>query len=385
MMHHHRGFGVVTFGVFAAMACADSKSQNGPGTPGTGGCSGAACGLGGAGVGGTLIGTGGGAGGAMPGGGMGGIAGTSTGGQPEACTPLKLAQGTSSPDGITALHSPSADAFGDVYGSGIALADGYVYFDYKSELMRVSAMGGAPQSLHAVKDLNVVFFVIGGELVWIEQDPNTMAYGISKVPVTATDSTAPTVVASAIDTPDVYATDAKAVYFSNRDKNIVYRAPLDGSGVTSLTTNAEPLGAVVVGGTYYFLDFSNRLMSVPTSGGTATALVNIQFGGNMAADGSTLYWSDTSDETVNRWAPGDKNPTVLAMFALLEGAGSIAVEKGDVYYTPQGFGCGGIGRVPADGSKVTRIANGFDSPSGIAVDADNVYVVAWNGVFKSHR
>jgi hypothetical protein len=212
-----------------------------------------------------------------------------------------------------------------------------------------------------------------------------MAYGISKVSVTATDSTAPTVIASAIDAPDVYATDATAVYFSNRDKKVVYRAPLDGSGVTTVTTNAEPLGAVIVGNTYYFLDFSDRLMSVSTSGGQATALASIQFGGTMVADGTTLYWSDTSDETVNRWAPADKNPTVLAMFAPLDGAGAIAVEKGDIYFTPEGFGCGGVGRILADGSKVTRVATGFDSPSDVAVDADNAYVVAWNGVFKFHR
>jgi hypothetical protein len=105
----------------------------------------------------------------------------------------------------------------------------------------------------------------------------------------------------------------------------------------------------------------------------------------MLAEGTTLYFNDTSDETINRWAPGDKNPTVLAMFDFLDGAGDFAVKNGDVYYTQEGFGCGGVNRIPGDGSKGSLVANGFDSASSVVADADNVYVVAWNGVFKFHR
>jgi hypothetical protein len=317
---------------------------------------------------------------------MGGASGSSgVTATPGQCTPLQLTAGATSPDGITALHSPSPNHFGNPYGGAIALAGGYVYFDYDTEFMRVPVMGGAPESIHGVQETLFAFFVIGTDLVWFEQDPQTMAYRISKLPVTATDSTAPTVVASSIDAPDVYATDATAVYFSNRDKKIVYRAPVDGSGVTMVTTNAEPLGAVVVGNTYYFLDFSDQLMSVPTTGGQATALASIQFGGTMVADGSTLYWSDTSDEVIDRWAPGDKAPTVIATFEPLDGAGELAANKGDVYFTPEGFGCGGVSRISASGGSAMLVANGFDSPGDVALDADTAYVVAWNGVFKFHR
>ena len=379
--------GCVVMGGFGIAGC--SSSHPGPSSQGnSGGCQGAQCvtSAGGGGGGGAA-----GSGGASGGGGMpgtGGSAGTGAGGTTvqSSCMVLKLAQGTTAPDGVLALHAPPADAFGNVYGGGIAVADGYVYFDFKAQLTRVPVGGGAPQAIHTTSRLGEPFFVIDGNVVWIDQNPMTMAYSILKVPASSSGSGTPSVVASAIDPPDVVAWDSTAIYFSNRDKSVFYKAPLDGSGATQLTTNVQPLGAVAAGGNLYWIDDkTSQVMSIPTTGGQTTALVSVFFGGPMVAEGSTLYWNDTSNESINRWSPGDKNPTKIASFEILNGAGSIAVNRGDVYYTPEGFGCGGIGRIPGDGSRGSTFAKDFDSPSGVALDADSVYVVAWNGVFKVHR
>lgn len=377
---HRRIFAFVAFG---AAACSSSGSKNSE-TTGTGGCTGTQCTSSG---GSTSLGSGGaisGSGGATASGGAttsdGGS--SSTGGQSGGgCEQLSLTAGMTGPNGILALHDPGG-AFGFPYGNEIATDGSFVYFTFNSEFTRVPIGGGAPQSIQPLKGSSSTFFVIGGNVVWIEQDPTSMAYGILKVPVSATDSTSPSSVASMIDEPDVVTSDATAIYFSNRDKKIVYRAPLDGSGVTQLATNAEPLGAVVANDTYYWIDFSNEVMSVPTSGGTPSSLAAVMFGGPMAAEGSALYWTDTSDEVVDRFTPGDKSPTVLATFGPLDGAGAIAVENGDVYFTPEGFGCGGVQRIPKDGSAVTLVVNGLDSPSDLALDAKNGYVVASNGVFQ---
>lgn len=374
--------GCVMVGSLGISGCSDSHpSQGSPGN--SGGCQGTQCvpGSGGTGAGGAAGSAG------MPG--TSGSAGTGAGGAtvpPSSCMVLKLAQGTTAPDGVLALHAPPADAFGDVYGGGIAVADGYVYFDFKAQLTRVPVAGGAPQPIHSTSRVGEPFFVIDGNVVWIDQDPMTMAYSILKVPASSSGSGTPSVVASAIDTPDVLAWDSTAIYFSNRDKSIFYKAPLDGSGATQLIANVLPLGAVAAGGNLYWIDDkASQVMSIPTTGGQTTALVSVFFGGPMVAEGSTLYWNDTSDEAINRWSPGDKSPTKLASFEFLNGAGSIAVSRGDLYYTPEGFGCGGIGRIPGDGSRGSTFAKDFDSPSGVALDADSVYVVAWNGVFKVHR
>ncbi len=381
MTYDHRK--IFVFVALGVAACSSSGSK-GSGAADAGGCTGTQCTASG---GSTTVGSGGalsGSGGAPATGGVAETGGesSSTGGQSSGgCDVLSLTAGMTGPNGILALHDPGG-IFGDPYGNDIAVDGSFVYFTFNSEFTRVPIGGGAAQSIQPLKGLGLKFFVIGGDVVWIEQDQTSLVSDILKVPVTASDSTTPTVVANMIDEPDVITSDATAIYFSNRDKKIVYRAPLDGSGVTQLATNAEPLGAVVANGTYYWIDFSDEIMSVATSGGTPNSLAAAMFGGPMAAEGSSLYWTDTSDETVDRFAPGDKNPTVLATFGALDGAGAISVENGDVYFTPQGFGCGGVQKIPKDGSAVSVVVNGLDSPSDVAVDGTNGYVVASNGVFQ---
>jgi hypothetical protein len=158
--------------------------------------------------------------------------------------------------------------------------------------------------------------------------------------------------------------------------------------VQTVVQNVEIEGDLVVGTDFYWMDFNtNQLTRVPVTGGTPTALTEIFFGGPMAADGNTIYWYDTSYDGIEKWNPGDKQPTELRHFSTFaddEPNDDIVVSNGYVYWSG-GFGCVGMYRMKTDGTEGKLLAQGFGLGGPFAIDDQYVYAAGDNGIFRMAR
>jgi hypothetical protein len=233
-------------------------------------------------------------------------------------------------------------------------------------------------------------FVRGTDLVWVEEGSSGAAPArILKAPI-ASDSAAPTELGQIAPTSEYIIGDAVSVYWEDRQAHTIQRAMMDGSGTRTVVSNVEIKGDVVVGTDLYWLDFNkSQLVRVPVTGGTPTPLASVNFGGLMAADGSTVFWADQSSETIEKWSPGDTHSTVLKSFGSsgndspTSGAG-IAADSGFVYWLG-GLGCIGIYRMRNDGTGAKLLGQGFDLAYDFALDAQYAYVLADNGIFRVVR
>jgi hypothetical protein len=153
----------------------------------------------------------------------------------------------------------------------------------------------------------------------------------------------------------------------------------------NIATDAQPNGMVLQANDLYWLDFNtDHLERTPAAGGQSEQLIEIFFGGMMAADSDAVYWADSSDESINRWAIGATSSTVLANLDLFDDADGLLVDNGTVYYA-KGFGCTQVFQVQSDGSSKALLAQGFNEVGLIGVDATHLYLSATDGVYRVDR
>jgi hypothetical protein len=120
-------------------------------------------------------------------------------------------------------------------------------------------------------------------------------------------------------------------------------------------------------------DGSAVLMSVPTTGGTPAVLFTPAAGNSiedLAADADNVYFA-TTDGLVAQLPLAGGTPVTLAT-AQGNPVSAIALDAQYVYWGNPG---GDVVKTPIGGGAVTTLATGQHSPTGVAVDADNVYWV----------
>jgi Carboxypeptidase regulatory-like domain len=143
-----------------------------------------------------------------------------------------------------------------------------------------------------------------------------------------------------------------------------------------------PSGGIAVTASQVVFGFSagpDKLLSVGLQGGAITTLTSLGTIRSIGADGTSAYWIDTANATLNR-APL-AGGTVATLATGLFSAVSLRVTAGSLLFSDGGppsgcclqTGMGSVKSVPLGGGAITTVLAGLDAP--VALDADAVHLV----------
>jgi hypothetical protein len=167
------------------------------------------------------------------------------------------------------------------------------------------------------------------------------------------------------------AVDATHVFWS--DGAEIFAAPIGGGAASTLATGQVAVAGLAADGTsVYWTDVTaGTVMKVSLSGGAPTTLVSGQHSPDaIAVDAASVYWTTyIPGGAIAKVPVGGGAVTTLA--AGQPYAGAIAIDSASAYWTTVDPGV--VAKVSLDGGAITTIASGQDIPSGIAVDATSVY------------
>lgn len=207
----------------------------------------------------------------------------------------------------------------------------------------------------------------------------------------------PVVVADAQDGAFGVAVDDTHVFWSTQGSRRVLRAPKSG-GEAELVAESTP-GSVVFTPTFLAVTATHAvwinyesgtlqdgmaLIAAPKAGGAAAGFAENSPDANsgLAADGDRFWFANFGVNAVRSAQLGQSYANVS------EGQSNpaqVAVDDAFVYWTNQSESAdnGGVMRAPRDGSAAAEdLAPEIESATGIALDADAVYVTAGSGIHR---
>jgi hypothetical protein len=270
----------------------------------------------------------------------------------------------------------------DIFGADLAgVADGQVYyvdFDDEQVLKRMPVAGGAGTVVGPIGS-NAPYLRGNDLILWWERPGSTGPYRLLSAPLS--DLTATKVLADDVMNGEALQADATHAYYATRAPSNVYRVPLAG-GVPPevLVAGGSPLGSILHQGFYFWLDVSSRgLERLPVGGGTRERLTEVFFGGPMAAEGTTIFWGDTSLMTVEKWSQGG------GRVKLTSGDPTSMVAADGVLYWLNGFINGSLRSVKADGTDAKTLLCGLDSPGLVFLDGEYLVLSAAPGILRVKR
>jgi len=246
-----------------------------------------------------------------------------------------------------------------------------------SGIMKIAKSGGTPEWLVPVQSKFLARVAIAnGELYYaaFEAKPDG---AIMKVPVSG--GTPVTVVGSR-DYPDSVAVDSTSVYWSEGLPGwALAKAPLTGGAAVLLAQSADGdhrgarAIAVDSSGLYWTVsqhDASGKEAALMKSGlqaGPATSLVSgLLEPWGILLNASDVYWTDVSDYTVNKVPSSGGGVVVLATG---ESASDLAIQGDSIYWGNSSA----IRKMPVAGGTPVSIVTGQTNPGGVNVDDASVY------------
>ena len=182
------------------------------------------------------------------------------------------------------------------------------------------------------------------------------------------------------------------VYWANGNfpNGAVNSVPTQGGASTQIAATDEPIGIAVDAHNIYWSTFGSSnnpvgtIVRRPLAGGaTITLASGLSTVGPIAIDADDVYWTDCLGSVASVPIAGGSVRTLLTAqynvplnTELDETPAGIAVSDGRIYWTSTPLAGGGpslISSMSVDGGAVTVLASPVTRPSGIAVDADDVY------------
>ncbi|WP_067862015.1 hypothetical protein [Nocardia shimofusensis] len=166
----------------------------------------------------------------------------------------------------------------------------------------------------------------------------------------------------------------KTLFVAESTAGTVVAVSEDGAVDPLVTGLSSPFDVVVDGDTLYISESgAGRIVTAPTSGGTATPLVipGLSAPSYIAISGDTLFIVDSG--TVYAVPKVGGTPEVL--LEDLGNAGGIAVYNGQVYVTINSM-TGSVVSVPVTGGTPTTVVSGLTNPLAIAADNGTLYITS---------
>jgi hypothetical protein len=317
-------------------------------------------------------------------------------------TPSSRCSGTCAPGGcLTTLASlqnqPSAIAVRDssVYWttSGPCPADGGDCKDYGTVVM-APVGGGQVKTLASKQNLPWAIVADGESVYWVDDNA---AGAVLRAPLGGGDLTT---LASGQNNPDSIAVDATNVYWTTAgtlaqgnvmaSTGTVMEVPLAGGKAKALASEQNLPHGIVVQGTSLFwategletgAAASGTVMSVSLTSGKVSTIASAENAVSLAADSESVYWTNAGsvpyDGTVVKYSRAKKAVTSLATGQSLPSG--IALDAQNVYWLTEAgdvLRCSlkdGCPKDPEGGTAPTLLASGQNGPVSIAVVESSVY------------
>jgi hypothetical protein len=194
--------------------------------------------------------------------------------------------------------------------------------------------------------------------------------GILRLPVSAPGDTPVTMVAgaapieAAIDADDIYWVDAGVA-----GQTTIMRAPLTATGQagTMLASQAGPPGPFTVAGGFVYFATGTVVSRVPTAGGAVQMVSTTVEPRGLAANADALFFTEFSDETIQRVSLAGTLPATPAFFKLAYAVPTAIVMNGGDLYFDDWFG--GVEYLPiAAPTTGKRFSDGCGGPFAAACE-----------------
>jgi len=171
--------------------------------------------------------------------------------------------------------------------------------------------------------------------------------------------------------PSDVAVDATYVYFGQTNGSGLYRVPIGGGTVDTLTQSPNA-NAIAIDSNNLYTVGGGSVWQEAKAGGTAQLLISAEGGAlRIAVDASYVYFTEALNPGFVKRLPIGGN-TLTTLVSNLNQPQGIAVDANFVYLTTL---AGELSKVPLAGGTVTPIATGLNAPSSIALDSTTIYWV----------
>jgi hypothetical protein len=288
--------------------------------------------------------------------------------------------------------------------STIVVSNGVVYwtdYDTGGSVMSVPTSGGVPHTIAANQDYPWNLAVDDNNVYWTNYNnvnADTLGGSTQNAALLQTSLAGGTIttLAMGLETPFGIAVDATDVYWTAFATDFVKKVPIGGGTVTILANSLNgPTYITASGGEVYWTDYgggtvkkTSTTIGAPTSGTVLVPAADNYFPLGLAVNGSSVYFAansggPNSGEILSVPTGGGTVTTIAAgqiqggPWALTTDATNVywtnvkgATNNGSLYLAPLA-GCGTSTSCPTD---LTPGTEGIDAPTGVAVDADGVYV-----------
>jgi hypothetical protein len=275
--------------------------------------------------------------------------------------------------GLELLHP--ADRF-EVYV--LDADDEWVYFVEGEQLRRVLLAGGAVETLGPLVG-SWVRRLGEDELFWAQPGTEAGTQRLLRAPLTDPEDIS--VVVESTPTVSHVVLDDTHVFWSTTAPYDVYRASHAGGDPELLVAGAQPLGAVLHAGYYYWIDaVSDHLERVALANGAREKLTPVLFGGPMAAREGAVFWGDTVLSSIEKWSPDTGRVQLAAAIDPLQ-----LTIWDDTLFWSQGLLSGAVRSIGVDGDDPRDLLCRLRPRTSFRITGDHVLVGGGSGLLRLDR
>lgn len=275
--------------------------------------------------------------------------------------------------GLELLHP--ADRF-EVYV--LDADDEWVYFVEGEQLRRVPLSGGTVETLGQLVG-SWVRRLGEDELFWAQAGADAGTQRLLRAPLTDPEDIS--VVVESTPSVSHVVLDDTHVFWSTTAPYDVYRAAHAGGVPELLVAGAQPLGAVLHAGYYYWIDaVSDHLERVALASGAREKLTPVLFGGPMAAREDTVFWGDTVLSSIEKWSPSTGRVQLAAAIDPLQ-----LTIWDDTLFWSQGLLSGAVRSIGVDGDAPKDLLCRLRPRTSFRITQGHVLVGGGSGLLRLDR
>ncbi len=304
-------------------------------------------------------------------------------------THAPASNGCDVPDG-GASHGLTELYTGDNQVISMQLANGLLYFADTEGVWSLPLSGGTATQVAAPAagaDGLGAFAITARHVVWADQSQAAFSPTLHAKPLSGGSPIDLSYPGNLTELTSLVATD-NAAYPMVVVATSLASSPLDGGAGTTLATDTDLSGLLLVGSYLYFSNsFSgqpaNELLRVPLDGGPPESLASIDQagGGPMSTDGHNLYFTENLNQeySLEGW-PLSGGPLSTLFMSTDENTSVFTSANGRVYFG-QANQCGdaspstySVWEIGADKSNLRSDESIPDPPTAMVADSSHVYV-----------